>query len=78
MPKSIGGTLLISNVMSIRKEILQMIANNQKIDLDMSDIKEIDSAGIALLIELKLTGRINFINQSNPVLNLCQLYKVII
>lgn len=76
MPKSLGQKLLISTITSSFNKIKPMLTLPGKLSFDLSQITDVDSAGIAFLIELKATGKVTFTNPSTQINNLCQLYKV--
>lgn len=44
--------------------------------IDISDISKIDSAGIALLVELKQKYQFTYVNASPVVVNLANLYQI--
>lgn len=77
LPKSITKI----NVLTCLKEI-QELANNSKsgLNIDCSEVLNIDSAGIALLLELitphKFSHQLKLINLSASIHELCALYQI--
>lgn len=70
-----------SNVISTLKVIQQHIAKlNHKINIDGSKVVTIDSAGVALLLELSTSAKfinlVTLINLSSSIKELCQLYQI--
>ncbi len=70
-----------SNVISTLKVIQQHIAKlNYKINIDGSKVVTIDSAGVALLLELSTSAKfinlVTLINLSSSIKELCQLYQI--
>jgi ABC-type transporter Mla MlaB component len=74
--KQMRNRLLVNTITNSLKEVKMILESNERIEFDLSQVSEIDSAGIAFLIELKITGRIFFKNASPQIENLCQLYKI--
>lgn len=73
--------MIKGNILSELKKISGIISINNVIDIDLDNIVSIDSAGIALFIELKniaacQSKRLNFLNPTPDILRLCQLYRV--
>lgn len=73
--------LTIQNIPALHKEYVAQINKGLAITFDLSNVTEIDSSGIALIIELKQTAKnknCSFIlnNPSVAVLRLCNLYKI--
>ena len=74
-------SLLINDVSSLLKEFETYIIPSNIVTIDLGDVSNIDSAGVAFLVELKVSGRqqncqISFVNISKPVINFCQLYQL--
>jgi ABC-type transporter Mla MlaB component len=74
-------SLLINNVTKLLRQFNKHINSGGSITLDLSDVSNIDSAGLAFLIELKTNCihnncKINFINLSEPIINFCKLYQI--
>lgn len=73
--------LVISNIASQLKILTQTICTSKEVNIDLSKLPDIDSAGIAMLLELKHIAKIQKCNLiiSNPtsfILRLCDLYKI--
>ncbi len=74
-------SLLVSNVTQLLSEFNKHIDSKALVTIDLSNISNIDSAGLAFLIELKTNCihnnyKINFTNPSEPVINFCKLYQI--
>ena len=74
-------SILTTNIAKLLPALKRLIFANKILALDLSDVINIDSAGIAFLIELKniATNKacsLTFINPSTQINNLCQLYKI--
>lgn len=64
------------------KQLAKLIATSSTLMLDLSEVANIDSAGLALLVELKNLAqgkqcKLSF-HKSEIVERLCQLYKIIL
>ena len=73
--------LLITTVAALLKQTLKHIASSSKLDIDLSNVPDIDSAGIAFLLELKAIAKqknchLIFSNTPTNIDKLCQLYQV--
>lgn len=73
--------LTIKNISALYREFTALINQGLDITFDLSEVTEVDSSGIALIIELKQYAKSkkrNFITHSpSPlVLRLCNLYKI--
>ena len=77
----LSGQLLISNVNQQLGQLTKLIAECNGLKIDLSGITNIDSAGVAFLLELKSVARqkkckLSFINLPELVDKFCQLYQV--
>lgn len=76
--------LLTHNNITLQLNMLvNLLKDNPIIELNLANIKAIDSAGVALLIELKeqavsLNKQIIYHNHTTELINLCKLYNVTI
>ena len=73
--------LLIKNVNQLLGEFTKRIQKDGSICIDLTDVTNIDSAGVAFLVELKALARlkncqISFINIPTPVANFANLYQL--
>lgn len=74
--------LTSKNVMNFYYEYKDLIKNcPSNITIDLNNIDEVDSSGIAVLLELSqwakfLKKTVNFKNISASLQNLCDLYKI--
>ena len=73
-----NGELTIYTAVESRKRLLEALAGEGAVEVDLSGVTEIDSAGLQLLImakkEANLAGRgIRFVNHSSPVVELIDL-----
>ncbi len=73
--------LLINNVTKLLRQFNKDIKSESSITLDLSNVSNIDSAGLAFLIELKANCmhnncKINFLSPSEPIINFCKLYQI--
>jgi ABC-type transporter Mla MlaB component len=73
--------LTLKNIPSLYHKYVAQIKQGQNVMLDLSEITEIDSSGIALILELKeLATKKNCAFSLNKpslaVLRLCTLYKI--
>lgn len=76
---SCTGSLSINTVKGAWKDLSPLLDDHEVVVLDLRQIDEVDTAGLQLLTVLKkkahLTGiKIKFINHSNPVLRLIELF----
>ena len=74
-------SILATNIANQLPVLKRIIFANKDVTFDLSNVSNIDSAGIAFLIELKNTAankscNLVFINPSTQINNLCQLYKI--
>lgn len=85
----LGTSLTIANVATILKQFKDSLncaksqTANTLINIDLGQIQQIDSAGIALLLELKnLANKANysveFTNLPDNIVNWCNLYRVVL
>ncbi|MBY0379676.1 MAG: STAS domain-containing protein [Burkholderiales bacterium] len=61
--------------------ISDLLKNNKVLEINLKNVTDIDSAAIAMLIELKNIAntngtQISFVNSSQDVLRLCKLYCI--
>ena len=73
--------LIISTVGTLYKNILGVIAKTKSLELDLSLVTNVDSAGVAFLLELKSIAKqngckLNFTKTPDIIEHFCQLYKV--
>ena len=73
--------LTLKNIPTLYKNFISMLKQGISIDLDLKEVNEIDSAGVALIIELKQLAKnknyhFTINNPSQSVLRLCSLYNV--
>lgn len=73
--------LVISTVSNLLNPLSKQIISAEELDIDLSIVKNIDSAGIAFLLELKSKAKqekckISFTNIPYVVNRLCQLYQI--
>lgn len=73
--------LIIKNIPSLYAKFVNTIDQGKNLTLDLSSVSEVDSSGIALIIEFKkLAQEKNCIltigNPSTAILRLCNLYKI--
>jgi ABC-type transporter Mla MlaB component len=87
MPEKDGTWLLMVEELTFLNVKVQLekwskiILDTKKLDMDLLNLTKIDTSGIALLLELKKIAkkhncRLNFINQTEQLKKLCQLYQV--
>lgn len=77
----IDGEMTIRRAQALKAMLLETIDGNEEVDVDLSAVKRIDTAGMQLLIMLKrecqLRGRTaNFVNHSAAVQELMDLYDL--
>ena len=73
--------LVMTTVSSLHKSMQILLAKTKALQLDLSLIKNVDSAGIAFLLELKSIAKRNgckldFIKTPGLIERFCKLYKV--
>ncbi len=67
----------VDHIVQILKQINQQFRSVNDITFDLSDVKLIDSAGIAFLVYLKSKFQnVKFLHPTAQTDNLCQLYKI--
>ena len=76
-----SGKLKLDTVPYQLSTIYGLLKNNEKVEVNLENITDIDSAGIAMLIELRNFAdtngsKISFIHPSADVMRLCQLYRI--
>lgn len=67
-------TLNKENVAFVLKDITNQ-ADSDKIKIDCSNVISIDSAGIAMLLQMKYKAN-NLININDQILTICHLYHI--
>ena len=69
---TLKGSLGIYTVASIRERLLELIARGEPLQIDLSKITEIDTAGLQLLLLAKRQhgAMVRFVNHSPPVAQL--------
>ena len=69
-----------NNVMDYLEQIQQQLTTASQLEVDCHQVTQIDSAGIALLIELtnlaKTKAQLKLTNLSPSILNMCALYQI--
>lgn len=78
---AIQGELTIFTAADLRQQLLDALASGQEVDVDLSEVSEIDSAGLQLLVAAKREAaacyrQLHFTGHSQAVfeaLELCQL-----
>jgi len=80
---AIKGEFTIFTAASIKANLLDLIHRDAApdIEIDLSDVTEIDSAGLQLMVMAKreavcLDKNVRFSNHSSPVLDLIELYDL--
>lgn len=73
--------LIISTVGNLHKPSVKIINKSKILDIDLSGVKNIDSAGVAFLLDLKSIAKssgctLSFSNTPDIIQRFCQLYKV--
>ena len=73
--------LTILTVGKLHKPTVKIIAKSKILDIDLSEVKNIDSAGVAFLLDLKSIAKstnstLSFSNTPDIIERFCQLYKV--
>jgi ABC-type transporter Mla MlaB component len=69
--------IVISEITQILKHLKYQLSTNEHCNIDLSEVKSIDSAGIAFLVYLKTKyPNIEFLYATIQIQNLCQLYKI--
>ncbi|MCC2644506.1 MAG: hypothetical protein K0R49_410 [Burkholderiales bacterium] len=69
--------MVVSQITSTLKQINKEFDNLNNISFDLSDVKLVDSAGIAFLAYLKSKYKnAKFLHSTEQIVNLCQLYKI--
>ncbi len=73
--------LIIANIALLLKSMTKLLAASKQLSIDLSTVSNIDSSGVALLLELKAVAhhqhcQLNFTNTPEVVKKFCQLYQV--
>lgn len=73
--------LIITNVSALLKQITKQIKPQSTLDINLSEVPNIDSAGIAFLLQLKSIAvdkncHLSFSNAPDYISRFCQLYQV--
>ena len=74
-------TLTVDNITEHLNTLVELLKTHSTIEINLSGIKHIDSAGVAFLLELNTIAKqkscsIKFIEIPNTVEHLCQLYNI--
>jgi len=77
----LNSPLIISTVGNLHKSTVKIVAKSKTLDIDLSGVKNIDSAGVAFLLDLKSIAKnigcaLSFSNTPDIIERFCQLYKV--
>jgi len=64
-----------------RDTVIDLLQQHKQLQINLDNIVQIDSAGIALLVELKniahaMHGQITYLGATNDILKLCSLYDI--
>ena len=78
---AITGELTIYTAAELRQQLLDALATGQEVDVDLSQVSEIDSAGMQLMVAAKreAAGRnqlLHFTNHSQAVFDVLELCKL--
>ena len=71
---NIGERLTINQVSELRDEIIKLLSEEKKLKLDLKDVTECDTAGVQMLVSLKVYGnqhrnKISITNETETVIN---------
>jgi anti-sigma B factor antagonist len=80
---SFDGEMTIYSVVKLQKYFINELMNSQGIDINLSNINKIDTAGFQLILYLKREGEranktISFLESNDKVKSIFNLYKEII
>lgn len=69
-----GEKMTVNHVSEIRDNILTLLSEKKDLKVDLSDVRECDTAGIQILVSLKIYGNqqgntISIVNETEPVTN---------
>ena len=69
-----GDMLTVNYASEIRDNIIRLLAEEEALDLDLSDVRECDTSGIQILVSFKIFGArqgktLSIINETEPVIN---------
>jgi ABC-type transporter Mla MlaB component len=78
---AIEGRMTSAQANALREKILLGIMDTTETEIDLSQVSEIDHAGVVLMMEAKLAasvcdGTLRFIGHSKPVLEILEKYNV--
>ncbi len=73
--------ITLNHIASQLPSLKKLLKKDVLVEFDLSEVKHIDSAGIAMLLELRniafqLQCQLKFINSNNVIERLSKLYKV--
>lgn len=73
--------LMVDNITEQTNILYKLLQPHVILEIDLSNIQHIDSAGVAFLLELKSIARkkscsIKFTHTPNNIEHLCQLYNI--
>jgi ABC-type transporter Mla MlaB component len=73
--------LIIQNISGLKKYFESEMRKSTSLSVDLSSVSEVDTSGIALLVELKQYAKLvncilSYENLSSAILKLCKLYKI--
>lgn len=74
----IEGELTIFVVQEMKEAILPVIANNDEIEIDLSNVTEVDGAGMQMMASIKLEAilqgkTLRYVGHSKPILDMLDL-----
>ncbi|WP_018151817.1 STAS domain-containing protein [Leeia oryzae] len=83
-PLQLSGEVNIFTAAAIREQLLARLETSPRLEIDLAEVSEIDTAGLQLLLAAKLTcqskgGDLTLVHHSAPVLDvmdLCNLTHV--
>jgi anti-anti-sigma factor len=79
---TLGDELAIYNAEALKTDLLQLLVESTHLELDMSQVNDIDSAGVQILLmldkEANRTGKhFHMINHSDSVLEVLELLDMV-
>lgn len=79
---SVEGEMTIFVAQELKLELQTPLANASSIEIDLSQVTEIDAAGLQLMLAAKIEsmargGKLSFINHSTPVREILELSDLV-
>lgn len=77
----ISGEMTIYDAVFLRNELISILTNNNELEIDLSDVTEVDTTGLQIMYALQkeakiLSKKIHWTNHSEAILNTINLLNL--